>query len=131
MRVAEIDRGFVRAAPDRVFELLRDPARYPEWWPRVRPAGEGALRFPELGPVGFSVEGVREGVKVVVTGAAGGIGNAVCERLVEDGYRIAALDLNEGDASRVPVTMHQDREERLRKRELTRTARVVRTVPFL
>ena len=67
MRVAEIDRGFVRAAPDRVFELLRDPARYPEWWPRVRPAGEGALRFPELGPVGFSVEGVREGVKVVVT----------------------------------------------------------------
>jgi 2-hydroxycyclohexanecarboxyl-CoA dehydrogenase len=31
----------------------------------------------------------------VVTGAAGGIGRVVCERLIRDGYRVAALDLNE------------------------------------
>ena len=31
----------------------------------------------------------------VVTGAAGGIGTAICERLAADGYRIAALDLSE------------------------------------
>ncbi len=33
----------------------------------------------------------------VVTGAAGGIGAAICERLSSEGYSIAALDLN-GDA---------------------------------
>jgi 2-hydroxycyclohexanecarboxyl-CoA dehydrogenase len=31
----------------------------------------------------------------VVTGAAGGIGSAVCDRLVKDGFRVAALDINE------------------------------------
>ena len=31
----------------------------------------------------------------VVTGAAGGIGTAICERLAADGYRIAGLDLSE------------------------------------
>ena len=66
MRVAEIDRGFVRAAPDRVFELVRDPARYPQWWPRVRSAGEHVLRLPELGRVRVSVRGVKEGVELVV-----------------------------------------------------------------
>lgn len=30
----------------------------------------------------------------VVTGAAGGIGSALCERLIRDGSRVAALDLN-------------------------------------
>jgi 2-hydroxycyclohexanecarboxyl-CoA dehydrogenase len=42
-----------------------------------------------------SEDGMAEARLVVVTGAAGGIGSAVCRRLVEDGYRVAALDLNE------------------------------------
>ena len=66
MRVAEVDRGFVRASPDRVFELVRDPARYPEWWPRVRGAGDRALRFPELREVRTAVQGVRDGVELIV-----------------------------------------------------------------
>jgi hypothetical protein len=66
MRVAEIDRGFVRASPDRVFELVRDPARYPEWWPRVRRAGDRSLRFPQLGEVGTEVHGVKDGVELIV-----------------------------------------------------------------
>ena len=31
----------------------------------------------------------------VVTGAAGGIGASICERLVSDGFAVAALDLDE------------------------------------
>ena len=38
---------------------------------------------------------MAEGKLVVVTGAAGGIGVAVCQRLAEDGHRVAALDMNE------------------------------------
>jgi hypothetical protein len=49
-----------------VFELVRDPARYPEWWPRVRHAGEGVLRFPELGTVRVATDGVRDGVELIV-----------------------------------------------------------------
>jgi NAD(P)-dependent dehydrogenase (short-subunit alcohol dehydrogenase family) len=38
-------------------------------------------------------EGVKSGV-VVVTGAAGGMGAAVCERLASDGYAVVAIDRN-------------------------------------
>jgi 3-oxoacyl-[acyl-carrier protein] reductase len=31
----------------------------------------------------------------VVTGAAGGIGASICERLIGDGFAVAALDLDE------------------------------------
>jgi NAD(P)-dependent dehydrogenase (short-subunit alcohol dehydrogenase family) len=37
----------------------------------------------------------------VVTGAAGGIGGAVCRRLAADGFAVACLDLRESDAARV------------------------------
>jgi 2-hydroxycyclohexanecarboxyl-CoA dehydrogenase len=37
--------------------------------------------------------------RIVVTGAAGGIGAAVCERLVADGFVVCALDLNEAGLS--------------------------------
>jgi NAD(P)-dependent dehydrogenase (short-subunit alcohol dehydrogenase family) len=40
-----------------------------------------------------------EGMRVAVTGAAGGIGRAVCERLREEGARPFALDLGETDAA--------------------------------
>jgi polyketide cyclase/dehydrase/lipid transport protein len=73
MRVAEIDRGFVRAPPGRVFEIVRDPARYPEWWPRVRRAGEGAVRFPELGKVRTGVRGVKDGVELIVEVEGGAV----------------------------------------------------------
>ena len=66
MRVAAIDQGFVLAAPDRVYELVRDPAAYPAWWPGVRADGEGRLRFPELGPVAVAVRVVRDGVELFV-----------------------------------------------------------------
>jgi polyketide cyclase/dehydrase/lipid transport protein len=73
MKVAEIDRGFVRAAPDRVFDLVRDPTRYPEWWPRVRSTREGSLRLPELGEVRTDVRGVNEGVELIVEVEGGGV----------------------------------------------------------
>lgn len=40
----------------------------------------------------------------VVTGGAGGIGAAVVERLAEDGYDIAVLELRQRDLDRVPRT---------------------------
>jgi hypothetical protein len=66
MRVAAIDQGFVLAAPPRVYELVRDPAGYPVWWPGVRADGEGRLRFPELGPVAVAVDEVREGIELLI-----------------------------------------------------------------
>jgi hypothetical protein len=73
MRVAEIDRGFVRAPADRVFELVREPARYPQWWPRVRTARDGALRFPELGAVRAEPDRIEDGVELIVTVEGRGI----------------------------------------------------------
>lgn len=40
----------------------------------------------------------------VVTGAAGGIGSAICARLAADGYRIAALDLETAGLARLAKT---------------------------
>lgn len=40
----------------------------------------------------------------VVTGAAGGIGSAICARLAADGYRIAALDLDGAGLARLAET---------------------------
>lgn len=38
-----------------------------------------------------------DGKVAFITGAAGGIGRAVCRRFIEEGARIAALDINETD----------------------------------
>ena len=38
---------------------------------------------------------MSEGRIALVTGAAGGIGQAVVERLVSDGFQVAAMDINE------------------------------------
>lgn len=62
---------------------------------------------------------MAEGKLVVVTGAAGGIGVAVCQRLAEDGHRVAALDMNENGladlqgkigAALIPFTADQTSE---------------------
>jgi 2-hydroxycyclohexanecarboxyl-CoA dehydrogenase len=60
----------------------------------------------------------------VVTGAAGGIGAAICERLVADGFRIAALDLSDKGlralaercgAGVTPYALDQTREAEVRE----------------
>jgi 2-hydroxycyclohexanecarboxyl-CoA dehydrogenase len=66
---------------------------------------------------------MAEAKLVVVTGAAGGIGVAVCQRLAEDGYRVAALDLNEKGlaelkgkigAALLPFTVDQTKESEVK-----------------
>jgi uncharacterized protein YndB with AHSA1/START domain len=66
VRVAEIDRGFVRVASDRVFEVVSKPDRYPEWWPGIRAEDQGRIRFPEMGVVHASTDRVKPGVELLV-----------------------------------------------------------------
>jgi NAD(P)-dependent dehydrogenase (short-subunit alcohol dehydrogenase family) len=42
---------------------------------------------------------------VVVTGAAGGIGSAVCRRLADDGFTVACLDVRGADAEKVAADL--------------------------
>lgn len=41
----------------------------------------------------------------VVTGAAGGIGSAICRRLADDGFTVACLDVRGADAERVAADL--------------------------
>lgn len=47
----------------------------------------------------------------LVTGAAGGIGRAITERLVADGWRVLAVDLDPGDGPGEPFTADLTRRE--------------------
>ena len=72
--VRSLDHGFVRAAPERVFEVLRDPAGYPDWWPGTKALGDGRISLPGLPPVRLEPEGARPrtGLLLRVSGARGG-----------------------------------------------------------
>ena len=62
--VRALDHGFVRAKPGRVFEVLRDPAGYPAWWPGARALADGRVRLPGFPPVRLEAFGVRPGTGV-------------------------------------------------------------------
>jgi hypothetical protein len=60
--IAALDHGFVRAAPSKVFELLRDPAGYSGWWPGSGGGADGALRLPVLGEFRMDATDLVDGV---------------------------------------------------------------------
>ena len=64
--VRSLDHGFVRAKPERVFEVLRDPAGYPAWWPGARALGDGRLALPGIPPSRVTAHGVRPGTGLFV-----------------------------------------------------------------
>ena len=66
MRVASVDTGFVAAAPQRVFEVLADPAAYPRWWPGARAGSGSQLELPGIGRVDVRPDGVEPGVELTL-----------------------------------------------------------------
>ncbi|HZB90069.1 MAG TPA: glucose 1-dehydrogenase [Stellaceae bacterium] len=46
-----------------------------------------------------------KGKTALVTGAAGGIGSAICRRFVEEGVRVAALDIDEAGLGRLAAAL--------------------------
>jgi hypothetical protein len=60
----------------RVFEVLRDPAGYPAWWPGARALGDGQISLPGLPPVRLEPYGVRPGTGVFLR-VSGGRGEAL------------------------------------------------------
>ena len=64
--VRSLDHGFVRVTPGRVFEVLRDPAGYPAWWPGARALGDGRLELPGIPPARVAADGVRPGTGLYV-----------------------------------------------------------------
>jgi len=71
--VRSLDHGFVRVPPERVLAVLRDPARYPAWWPGAKALGDGRISLPGMPPVRLEPEGVRSGtgLRLRVSGARG------------------------------------------------------------
>jgi len=65
VRVASVDKGFVAAAPGKVFEVLASPGDYPRWWPGARTGHGDELRLPGMGRVGVRAQDARPGVELV------------------------------------------------------------------
>jgi hypothetical protein len=69
--VRALDHGFVRAEPERVLEVLRDPAGYPAWWPGARALGDGRVQLPGLPSARLEAFGIRPGTGVRLRVSAG------------------------------------------------------------
>jgi len=78
--VRSLDHGFVRATPERVFEVLREPAGYPAWWPGARALVDGRIALPGMPPVRLEPEVLRPGTGLRL-GIAGGRGDALAGHL--------------------------------------------------
>ena len=53
-------------------------------------------------------EPAHDGRVAVVTGGASGIGRATCVRLTADGYRVAAIDVSDGDTDGTDLAIRAD-----------------------
>ena len=50
-----------------------------------------------------------EGRHAIVTGAAGGLGSALCHRLLDAGCRVSAIDIDEEGLHALPPTIARER----------------------
>jgi uncharacterized protein YndB with AHSA1/START domain len=64
--VASVDTGFVAAAPQRVFEVLAQPASYPTWWPGARAGSGSGLELPGIGQVRVRPDDAKPGVELIL-----------------------------------------------------------------
>jgi len=67
-------------------------------------------------------ESRKAGAAVLVTGAGGGIGGAIAQRLLSDGWRVLATDVDEAGLERLRATLGDPGELRLHPLDVTERA---------